>query len=259
MEDTKLKTIRRVFYACLNSKRRGSALILALIVALVGGAIGALIFEVAGAYLNTTSKQSRAYTDDIIAVGFIEKAKGAVIAENVRLYRTPPSSGREVLRGSANASYDKFIGTITDHSITSSDHLIIQGIPGLSATPYNVDRGADKGIVNLEVWDAMYNPDRVKVASFAGVGALTALANLPPSFFIDSGTPGGFTGENFDEQIQYAEGGGSQSGSLGGLNEIYKRYGVYVIRVKMHNEAGNLIRTTEEAFANMMPSGDAKP
>lgn len=215
----------------LRERRRGSGLLLALFVTLIGGAIVVMMFGMSASFLNVSVHQSRVYSDGIRAESFLEDVKGNIIAAN----NLRSNNSQPVWHSPSNDPLAKFEG---NDAITASGELEFANFE-IPLTP------VENRMVAVKVFDALYKPDRI-ASSFVG------FEDLSPSFFVASsgGTSStGSTGESYGSE------------SVGGFSpeEIYNKYGVYVIQVKIFPQGGsnpagdNWVRKTEEAFAFRVP------
>ncbi len=220
-----------LYDSCL-SKRRGVALVLALVVVLVGGALIALIFEMTVRFGFTSLRQGTTYSDHLEVTGYIESAKGFIADTNVN---------------NDQVMHPKGYTNIETTLITSLDMLMFD------QAELSVDRvfAGSKGRqrVVMRVFDANYRANRVREPLLLNS---VDMAQMPPPLSLAE------AGASMDQYITNV--GNSHTPTTGGQaiddNEVWKRffkyYGAYLIRVELYDidESGtqNLTRKVEEAF-----------
>lgn len=225
-----------------KARHRGVGLIMALIVALIGTAVSAIIFEMSASFLNTSQLQKKTYEDGISAQSEIERAKGEIIFAN--------KAQGYVLHGTRNTSAN--FEDETD-KITS--------VAGLSIdVGERLNQPIENRIVDTKIFDASYKAARINTTLFPAAD----YHDLPPSFFIENNATGGLLNTTTTSMEPHGA-GGTGGGSAGGLEELYKRYGVYMVQVKVFernltgNPKGKLIRKTEEVFVHLLPTPTPTP
>lgn len=221
-------------------KRTGSILPMALVIALVGAWYISLIFDRAGSFLGVTSSQRITYMDEIVAANYIEQVKGSIVARNL----SNIASGGSVLHGQENGEipflqeYPPLSG-IEGLRVDSADTSLNQVI--------NVQGGGGNRRVEVRVYDANYSTHRIKESSSFSPADFD---NLPPSFFISGNSGSGQLVNTGNSGLMYEE----IKSSGGNLGDIYKRYGAYLIQVRISDpERPDVpIRITEEVFIHVI-------
>jgi len=226
-----------------NKKHEGFALILALIVVGVGLILIAAMFSTVTTFTRFFSEYRQAYDNTIIARNYIEMMKGEIVAENI----SRGGAGVGVLHGKENQDE-----AFPENAITNLDGLIIyDGVnPERFAFSADVNLNGPQ-IVEVNVYDANYRVEGINSATFP----IADLHELPPSFYIEGGSGPEWEdiGKDGSDYNEFEE-------PYVGFSGAFSNYGAYLIRVRIYDTAnsthGNperLVRTTEEAFLQVIP------
>jgi hypothetical protein len=211
-------------------KRKGAALIMALLVLLVGGGITAVMLEMVHNYAWASVGQRRIYVDHTTVVDMIQTAKGYILSANEKS-RTAMHAPRFDLSNPASR-------------VTHVSDLLFQ-TPELSLSR-TVRSGVGLQRLELSVYDMFFTPDRVDNSVLNDADQVKDLPSVLKISGIGSG--GGFEpeGENTTS--------GTGSNDSYGEHEIDpKKCGAYLVRVKLYDRDGALLRTAEEAFVQVLP------
>ena len=214
-------------------KHKGFVIVLALVVVAVGLLIITFMFNSVSSFTRYFSEYRRAYVDTVTARKYIELVKGDLVAAN----NARGAAGDSVLHGLENQDPSFPAGAIPD----LRGLLILSNNEGRFEIddPININ-GPQR--VEVRVYDANYDVNGL-VDPFPDVN------ELPPSFFVQGGsvrdwTEIGDSGRDYNKFDEDGSGKGNHSD-----------YGAYIIRVKIYNTANNaerLVRTTEEAFLQVI-------
>jgi hypothetical protein len=208
-------------------------LVLALVVVLVGGTIVGLTFEFVYSFFWISTEQREIYVDHTTVLSVVQSKIAQIIASNKAAGKTMhvPALG-----------YDS--GALpTDNSLVLSDLRF--GSPWSETT--EMSSGAGPQRVETEVFDMHFmadwvdydvlrdNPDEMKA--------------FPSVFNMVGDVGSGGYGEVGDHTAP-----GASSGSVGDPDALDPdSYGAYLIRVRLYDYQGKLIRTAEEAFVQILP------
>ena len=236
-----MKNIKNVLKVMISGKREGFGVILALVVSAIGLVIVAYMFTSSSLFNTVFSRTRGSYIDEITASSYIERMKGFITVTNVN--RSDDS--KPVLHGVQNQEE----GYNTE--IDSLAGLIIMGEGG-STADFNFsedirENGPQR--VDVCVFDANYLSRTLKLDPMPPpVFSHDDLLQIPPSFFA--------TGTGVMDWMDIGKYGSYEEAEKPFLDGLYGRFGAYLIRVKIFNTANNesrLVRTTEEAFVQLMP------
>lgn len=229
----------RIRKGAFLKKRRGSALLLALGIIVIGSALVAAMFELSTAFSRTAGVQHQGYFDHITVADHVERAKGFLVMIN----NQRELADRPVLHGPGNTSFSADITALAALQLTQND----DGIAGALSVDTGVMRtknGSQRLI--MQVYDANYNPESVTITNLDELSQLPSSLMLGLSRTEESGTvkTGTFiSAGSRDPEIQ---------NRLSGV--AYEDYGAYLIRVRLFNidtnglEQGTPVYELEEAF-----------
>ena len=226
-----------------NKKRKGFALVLALIVVAIGLILVAVMFNSVSSFTNFFSEYRQAYVDTIIARNYIERMKGEIVAEN----NARSGTGVGVLHGIQNQDEG-----FPENAITSLEGLVVYDATSPDRFSFIVNENVNgPQRVEVIVYDANYRVEGIDSSSFP----LADIYELPPSFFVEGGAapdwvPIGKDGSDYNEFEE----------PVLAMKGAHSNYGAYLIRVKIFDTANStyhnpdrLVRVTEEAFLQVIP------
>ena len=234
MEDKKLMNTNNT----ISKKRKGFALILALIVVGVGLIIVAFMFNYVSSFTRYFSQYRQTYLDTATARSYVEKIKGYIVHIN--------NHRGTVLHGQENQNPD-----FPANTITSLNGLLISGdssMPNISLLVDEIININGPQRVQVHVYDANYSVEGISDAF-----PHHEIYELPPSFYIAGGSDKDWVdvGDDGSDYNKFDEDPPSSKGAHG-------NYGAYLIRVRIYNTATTnrqerLVRITEEAFVQVIP------
>ena len=236
-----MKSIKNVLKDIIFRKREGFGVILALVVSAIGLVLVAYLFSFSSGFHLIISKSRGGYIDEVTAASYIERMKGLITATNV----VRSNDKKPVLHGVQNQD------DVYSAQIDCLAGLIIMGEDDSTASfdfSENITiNGPQK--VQVSVFDANYLARSLKL-DLADPPAFSReeVLQLPPSFFV--------TGTGVLEWVDIGKYGSYEEVELPYLKDIYNRFGAYLIRVNIFNTTNNedkLVRSTEEAFIQLMP------
>ena len=234
MEDKKLMSNKNIFDNIISKKRRGFGLLLALVVLLGGLVMIAVMYNSVSMFSRTFSEYRHGYVDAITAHNFIERTKGNIVAFN----NAQGAAGGSVLHSAGNND--------------PNFNVDIDNLEGLVIARNNFDiKENGEQRVEVEVLDANY-----RVGSISPAFPPDEILHLPPSFFAGAGGMGVHEFEEIgDSGYDYNQ---FDVTGPGGTGAGHRNYGAYLIRVRVYNtslvnDQPRLVRTTEEAFVQVIP------
>jgi hypothetical protein len=225
-------------------KRKGFALVLALIVVAVGLVIIAAMFNYASQFTGFFSEFRKAYIDTVTARSYIEHIKGEIVADNI--------ARGSVIHGPGNDD-----PTFPVNHIKNLDGLLIKGIEG-KENKYFINDTFEKlngpQRIEVRVYDANYSVKAIDTSTFT----IDELYELPPSFYAETELMPDWVDETKDN-TDYNEFEETRD-----YRGVYETYGAYLIKVRIYDTARTsltpenrppmrLVRTTEEAFLQVLP------
>jgi len=211
--------------------RKGAALIMALVVVLVGGAVIAVTFNIVFGHVWMSVQFRGSYVDHTTLRSAVEEMKGLIVAENIAANET------------------RRVAAVTNNTdITNAADLRFGGTWVIN----RVDRsGVGPRRVVVNVYDIGFNFDRVGPDE-AVRAALMSGGFFPPALRIEADGGGG--GGAMPGQIEDDEDGGPDPGALDtGM------VGSYLVRAMLFDDpnadiaTARPIRVVEEAFVQIIP------
>jgi hypothetical protein len=219
-----------------NQAHKGVALVLALVVVLVGGSIIALTFEFVHRFSWTSTGQRGIYVDHTTALSFIQAKIAEIVQANITAGKTMhvPALGYD-------DDDDDDDATPADGSL-KLDQLRF-GRPWSESTEMRSGTGLQR--VETEVFDMHFMPEWVDYdhSSSDDIKAFPSVFNMAGEV-----VSGGYGSVGDHKGPGYA---GSGSGDADELDA--DSYGAYLIRVRLYDHQGKLLRTAEEAFVQILP------
>ena len=213
----------------MNKSRKGVALIMALVVVVVGGALVAVTFDVIMRYAWFSPQEAVAFVDHTVMIDAIQAAKAHIVHTN-------NTSGAVMHAQGLRNLHD---GWITPNPLLWLDGLFI----------YSADIPLGGGIggggrqrVTLAVYDMLFDPGWISPDALR-------TQDIPPIFNMVGETMGGGMtpeGDPTDQSIYYDDRG------MGGEYLDPELYGAYLIRAQLYDHRNVLIRTAEEAFVQIL-------
>ena len=213
------------FLKLFRRRREGVALILALVVMLVGGALAALIFEMGLSFSSTTRRQRDHYTDHTTGTNYIQEAVAYITKTNndagkVVLHRPPLS--------------------VEDRTVKSLEGIRFR----IDEISRDVREGRNRITVN--VYDVSYDDidDSLK-------NKLEEMRELPPPLNL-------YYTKNGGAAIMEVDGDGAITNDKlphrkeNSWRDILEHYGAYVVRMRLFrtDETGHekWVRTIDQGF-----------
>jgi hypothetical protein len=228
-------TVENIIDRKLSPRRRkGTALIMALVVVLIGSILSVFLFDMTFSFAWAAQLQQRGYVDHTTVVDAIQTTKGLILQTNL----SGDGSGSSALHVPAVLSKDE---------ITDLNALRFDG-----ALSYDRTLGAGVGYQRLEmsVYDMCYDVDQLQDSLRSDPEQMKELpppVKLPKLSFV----AGGMSPEG-DKNV----GGTNEEHSGGNKNFPMTKYGAYLVRAKLFNIDKNgvkrLTRVAEEAFVQIL-------
>jgi hypothetical protein len=218
-------------YGGVNPKktRKGVALVLALVVMVIGGAIIGLTFEFVYRFFWISTEQREIYVDHTTVLSAIQSKIAQIIEHNKGEGKTMHVSALGYDSGALPAN-----GSLSLNDLRFGD-------------PWSKIVETGHHWVETEVFDMHFMADWVDY---------NVLKNNPaemkdfPSVFNMAGEVGS---GGYSEVGDHTAPGASNRSS-GDADELDPdSYGAYLIRVRLYDRQGKLIRTAEEAFVQILP------
>ncbi|MDR2179577.1 MAG: hypothetical protein LBP21_04670 [Synergistaceae bacterium] len=220
-----------------NKARKGVALVLALMVVLIGGVIIGLTFDFVFGFSWISTEQRRTYVDHTTALSFIQAKIGQIIEHNISKGETMHvkalSNAVDGERAQTSISKDLTLEKLSFGKPWSED---IRDKEMLS--------GTGLGRVVTDVFDMHFKPEWVDYESFKSPDVVKHF----PSVFNMGGDAAGGMGKDGEGKSGSASSGVSDGDE--GLNP--DTYGAYLIRVRLYDHRGKLLRTAEEVFVQTL-------
>jgi hypothetical protein len=217
--------------------RKGAGLVLALMVVLVGGLFVVVTFDFVAQFSGLSVEQRGIYVDHTTALSVIQAKIAQIIESNRSAGRTQHVSALGYDGGGVpgNGSLD----------LLDLDDLRF-GAPWSESVQMSNGTGLQR--VDTEVFDMHFMPEWVDYDSFSGNP--DQMRDFPPVFNMAGEVGGGGTSALGDHSAP----GAGTSVSGGGTDELNPdSYGAYLIRVRLYDLQGKLLRTAEEVFVQILP------
>ena len=235
----------------VNRSRRGGALIMALMVVLMGGALIAATFEMVYIYAWYSQEERTLYVDHTTLASIVQEVKARIIAQNVSRDTRPGGETLHVAalrhdapaptNGSLNLDSLRFTSADFPRDTANPDSLTLSLLNPTTLQSTGVGwRG-----VKVDVYDMYFKFDWVSQAVFTGAGARF----IPILSMIGEGGGGGRAAGR-----ALSSGGGTLAEPGGDADP--RGYGAYLIRATLHNQRrgdNDPIRIVEEAFVQILP------
>jgi hypothetical protein len=214
----------------MNKARRGVALVLALAVVLVGGVIIALTFDFIFRFSWTSTEQRGIYVDHTTALSVIQAKIAQIVEFNISQDKT-----MHVLALGYDSGVTPEAGSLKLADLRFDEWSESEEMPS----------GTGVQLVVTEVYDMHFMPDWVDYdhSSPDEMRDFPSVFNLAGDVALGGDSPYG------DHKSK--ESGASISEDIGELDP--DRYGASLIRVRLYDHRGKLIRTAEEAFVQILP------
>jgi hypothetical protein len=207
-------------------------LVLALIVVLVGGLVVGATFDFIAQFSWLSVGQRGIYVDHMTALSVIQAKIAQIIDSN--------QSAGKTMHVSA-LGYDS--GTVpADGSLVLSDLRF--GSPWSESVEMSSGTGRQR--VDTEVFDMHFMPEWVDYSSFSGHP--DEMRDFPPVFNM-----AGESGEGTSALGDHSSAGAGTTVSSGADDLNPDSYGAYMIRVRLYDHQGKLLRTAEEVFVQVLP------
>jgi hypothetical protein len=213
----------------MRKPRKGVALVLALVVVLVGGGVIALTFDIVSRYGCFSVSQRRIYVDHTTVLDLIQATKGWILANNVDNGKTMHAPGFNY----AAAAAAPIKGSITHlNDLRFTDAVLSRDV--------TLSSGVGRQRAVVQVYDMLFNPEDVNEIVLEDP---VQMQDFPPVYKL-----------KVRDDIVEAEGEHRAPGTGtrdAGIDLDPDRYGAYLIRVRLYDNAGKLLRTVEEAFVQV--------
>jgi hypothetical protein len=218
-----------------NKARKGVALVLALMVMAIGGAIIGLTFEFVYRFFWTSTELRGTYVDHTTVLSVIQSKIAQIIASNKA-------------DGKTMHVPDLLYDSDEKNEVPPNGSLVLSqlrfGSPWSETTKMN--SGAGLQDVVTEVFDMHFKAEWVNYDAFEG--NLAEMKDFPPVFNMEDDVAGGLDSVGDEISVGFDK---NKVGGGGGLES--SKYGAYLIRVRLYDHQNNLIRTAEEAFVQILP------
>lgn len=234
-----------------NRRRDGSALLVALVVVLVGGALIAVMFDMSVNFSRSMTWHQRAYREHLDVTDYIEGAKGWLTATSLAVgVAVHPGTPSTLIAGETRPNIAP--GDLRDNNmqeITSVNALVFKD------ADLSVDRTVSGQRLIMRVYDMNY---RYKQLSDALKASADAMMEMPPPLSLLEQTV---------QAMEVMRNDGNASDPTGYKSsdseeisaQLFRQYGAYLVRVQLFNlepdGRQNLARWAEEAFF-VFVSGD---
>ena len=221
----------------LSNSHRGVALIMALVVVLVGGALIAVTFSLVFNYVSFSVEQRGTYVDHTTVLHLIQSTKAYIVSSNdVRSF----DLGVMHAPGFTYADESSFV-----------DHIDKLRFPAAFDPNLDMDisinSGSGRQRATVQVYDMFYEVGRVQEPLLSN---RDQMKELPSVYKLKGVGSNSFENENGENH------GDANSGSNDNYGESEldpMRYGAYLIRVRLYDNKNKLLRTAEEAFVQILP------
>jgi len=224
----------------MNKSRKGAALIMALVVVLLGGALVALI-------LNTTLQHSMFSTAGRASFVDHTTVLHHIQTERARILETNIAAMAVEVRSTNPALFALQSNWRTDFAPGTEPELGLD-VLRISQETRPVGDGVGRDEVRVSVYDLFFDPSWLDIANMSA----DELRRLPPAISV--------FGEADGPWIENHPGSGIVAPDAGGTDVVHmppqrELFGVYLVRVELFERLPNgnleLVRLAEEAFAQV--------
>ena len=216
-------------------RRRGAALIMALIAVLVGGVLVSFLFDMTFKFSWTSNLQQEGYVNHTTMVDAIQTVNGIILQTN--------------LSGDPSGSFAIHVPAVL--SVDEIANLSALRFDGVLSYDQAVNAGVGHQRLEVSVYDMCYDVGQLGDSlrnDPAQMKELPPPIKLPKSFSAAGGiSPDGEKNE---------PGQGTNEGVSGSESFPITKYGAYLVRAKLFNidgrGSGKLVRVAEEAFVQVL-------
>ena len=221
----------------MYAKHRGFILPTALVVALIGGTIAAILLHMGNSILHHSNRQKSLYGDHVSVTDHIQAVKGSLVAYNNN--NSDGDDGQRVILHSRDDE-DEPINSISD--LMLSDYCY----------DVNVSRwGMGNQKIRVNVYDIFYFYDKLSDSLRANLAADATLASdFPPPINTQAGAS---TSTSMDAESEVTTGDIPPGPTEGPPIPPWENFGAYLIRAELYEAStGHVVRRAEKAFFQVL-------
>ncbi|MDR3231691.1 MAG: hypothetical protein LBT65_09625 [Synergistaceae bacterium] len=220
-------------------RRRGVALVLALLVILIGSSVAAMIYDTSFNFSLQGQLQKEIYVDHTTVLDTVQTVKGFIISTN--------SSDTKAMH-TPNYVYSDDASTISSVRALRLGPASIPDSPLSLSCDIVVSNGTGPQHLEVSVYDLCYKTGDLE-ASVRNDG--DQMMELPPPFMM-KGVTGGVGGVvSTGDTLVVGDLAAPLDDPAGELD--MEKYGAYLIRVRLRDAGRRQIRMAEEAFVQVLP------
>ena len=233
----------------MNKSRRGMALIMAMVVVLVGGAIIAITFDIVFRHAWLAQEEKVGFVDHTTMIDAVQSEKARIVQANIIQRSTPDPGDPDKYLPMLHAEgleelqerWPRFppapppLTSLEDFRLYEVEPIILGGGIG----------GAGRQRVTVDIYDMFFDPAWVDYDALSP----DELRELPSVFHVEGDS---WAGEMAGEGGHTAPGTGTRDEDVGGGHMDPDYYGAYLVRARLYDNRGHLIRTAEEAFVHII-------
>jgi hypothetical protein len=238
MEDKKLilgQQHRKERSKSVLCRRKGSALMMALGIVLVGSVVATGVYSVSMHFARRSSIQQNAYMNHTTVISAMQTAKCYILQTN---------------SDDATGTVMHVPAVLTSGDIDDLDDLRFSD-PNLRYDRVVIDK-AGRQVLELRVYDMFYDIDSLKAPL---INDAEGMKELPPPIKMASTGASGGSGLTNASDANIPDWGGNE-GLSGGSTLSLEKFGAYLVRVKLYavdsNGSRRQVRTAEEAFIQVL-------
>jgi len=223
-------------------RRKGVALMLALLVILIGSTVAAIIYDIAFTFSWQGLRQREIYVDHTTMLDAVQTIKGFIIHANstdMKVMHTPNyvfSDDTSKIGSPSNLRFDPV--RVPDSPLSLNCDVVVSNGTGIQR-------------LKISVYDLCYKTSDLE-ASLRSDG--NQMRELPSPFMREGVTAGGGGMNSVGDALVVGDLAPPLGDPGSALN--LEKYGTYLIRVRLHDAEGGgrkLVRTVEEAFTQVLP------
>lgn len=227
----------------MNKSRKGVALVMALIVVVVGGAIIAATFNFVFRYAWFSQEEKVGYVDHTMIVDTIQSAKAYIVKTNSDDAKMMHAVKLEPHQNNWNGPNPTPLFNLNDLRIDYKNNGTISFDKAVSESGVG---GVGRSRITMAVYDMFFKPEWIDEDVLKNNPE--QMKDFPPVFNM----VGEVTGDSMTSEGEHkAPGSGSNDGFSSGDDLSPDTYGAYLIRVRLYDSRNELIRTAEEAFVQI--------
>jgi hypothetical protein len=224
----------------MKKSRRGSALVLALAVAFVGGGVIAITFDITSRYFRVSQLEQAQYVHHTSVLDLTQGVKGSIFRTNVSNDVMAHAEGR------LEDHYEHYALSGDDWSVPSGlDKLKLNDLI-IRQTDVEVKSGLGEQRAEVTVFDMYFHPSWIhedELNDEDRMKEFPPVINISESSLADMISQGSSSNPTVtppppDENMRrYLD---------------PRIYGAYLVRIRLFGNDGRLVRTVEEAFVQLL-------